>query len=69
MKDLKGTSTYSKLKEAYEKGMSLPQLAPNISKTIQDVPKPGTWADNFEDTEVHIERVIAYWSCSLKSAE
>ena len=48
---------------------SLPQLAPNISKTIQDVQKPGTWADNFEDTEVHIEGVIAYWSRSLKSAE
>ena len=44
-------------------------MTPNISKTIIDVPKPGQWSKDFEETEVHIERVIAYWSRSLKSAE
>ena len=29
----------------------------------------GNWAENFEETEVQIERVIAYWSRILKPAE
>ena len=40
-----------------------------ISKNVQDVPKVVMWEDNFEDTIVHIERVISYWSQTLKSAE
>ena len=31
--------------------------------------KTGTWHPKFEETEVYIERVIAYWSHLLKSAE
>jgi hypothetical protein len=27
------------------------------------------WAPSFEDTIVHVERVIAYWSQMLKSAK
>jgi hypothetical protein len=27
------------------------------------------WAEEFEDTMVHVECVIAYWSCTLKPAE
>ena len=69
IKDLRGTTTYEKLRKAYEKGLSIPKFTPNISKNIQDVPEPGNWASNFEDTEVFVERVIAYWSRSLKSAE
>ena len=68
-RDLKGTPSYGKLQTAYEKGMPIPQLTPSISKVIKDVPEPGSWANTFEDTEVHIERVIAYWSRSLKAAE
>ncbi|THH26480.1 hypothetical protein EUX98_g7699 [Antrodiella citrinella] len=40
-----------------------------ISKNNSDVPKPGKWSNSFEDTTVHIERVIAYWSRILKSSE
>ena len=69
IKDLKGTPLYIKLKSAYDKGSPLPRVTPNISKTILDVPEPGAWADNFEETEIFVERVIAYWSRSLKQAE
>ncbi|THH19755.1 hypothetical protein EUX98_g8715 [Antrodiella citrinella] len=44
-------------------------LVTEVSKNASDIPKPGTWADSFEDTTVHIERVIAYWSRILKSPE
>ena len=69
IKNLKGTMTYEKLIKAYKKGLPIPKITPNISKNIQDVPEPGSCASNFEDTEVFVERVIAYWSRSLKSAE
>ena len=55
IKDLKGTSIYVKLKSAYDKGSPLPRVTPNISKTILDVPEPGAWADNFEETEIFVE--------------
>ena len=69
IKDLKGTPIYNKLKSMYDKGLPLPRITPNISKTILDVPEPGVWADAFEETEIFVERVIAYWSRSLKQAE
>ena len=69
IKDLKGTSLYTRLQSAYNKGLPVPQITPTISRTIKDVPENKSWSANFEDTEVHIERVIAYWSRSLKSAE
>jgi RNase H-like domain found in reverse transcriptase len=34
-----------------------------------DMPNPNQWAEKVEDTIVHVEQVIAYWSRSLKSAE
>ena len=40
-----------------------------VTKEDSDVPQNGNLARNFEDTIVHIERVIAYWSRSLKTAE
>jgi hypothetical protein len=33
------------------------------------MPGGDTWDKNFEETTVHIEQVIAYWSRILKSAE
>jgi hypothetical protein len=33
------------------------------------VPGGDTWDKNFEETTVHIEQVITYWSRILKSAE
>ncbi len=69
IKDLFGTRHYDKLKAAFDQGESIPQLVISISNSDDDVPNNGNWASNFEDTVVYIERVIAYWSRTLKSAE
>lgn len=67
--DLKGTKTYEHLKDAYDKGLPIPTLVIGILKHIQDVLNVGNWEESFENTTVHIEIVIAYWSRTLKSAE
>ena len=69
IKDLKGTKSYDTLKSAFDKKEKIPQLTARISKLYDDVPTTTEWAAEFEDTVVHIERVIAYWSRSLKAAE
>ena len=69
IKDLKGTRTYDRLKRAYDKGEPIPQLVTAVPAEVNDVPPIGNWATHFEDTIVHIERVIAYWSRILKAAE
>ena len=69
VRDLRGTRAYDQLKKAFDKGEPIPQLVMVLSKDKNDVPKVGEWAGNFEDTIVHVERVISYWSRVLKSAE
>lgn len=69
VKDLKGTKVYEKLAKAHEKGEPIPQLVPDLVKENSDVPLNGDWAEDFEETVVYIERVIAYWSRVLQSAE
>jgi len=69
IRDLRGTKSYERLLKAYKQKEPIPQLVIQASKDIRDVPKVGEWAKSFEDTEVHVERVIAYWSRILKSAE
>ena len=69
IKDLRGTKSYERLYRAYQRKEPVPQLVFQASKDIKDVPEVGEWAREFEDTEVYIERVIAYWSRILKSAE
>ena len=69
IRDLQGTRTYDRLRRAFDKGEPVPQLVTAVPTDINDVPPPGKWATNFEDTTVHIERVIAYWSRILKAAE
>jgi hypothetical protein len=70
IRDLKGTRAYTKLEKAYKKGQPVPNLVPAIAKDGSDLPpQAAQWATNFEDTIVRIERVIAYWSRTLKSAE
>ena len=68
IRDLKDTKTYDKLKTAYENNSPIPLLITSISKEEQ-LPASGTWSSDFEDTIVHVERVIAYWSRTLKPAE
>ena len=60
---------YDQLLKAYQKGDPVPNLVAQVAKNNPDVPSPGGWADNLEDTIIYIECVIAYWSRILKSAE
>jgi hypothetical protein len=69
IKDLKGTKLYEKLLKAYENKEPVPSLVTPVNTEGSDVPKPNSWANNFEDTTVHVERVISYWSRVLKPAE
>lgn len=69
VKDLCGTKIYDRLKCAYDSKEGIPQLVTNLHKDIMDVPPAGNWGETFESTTVHVERVIAYWSRVLKSAE
>ncbi|KAB5587674.1 Retrovirus-related Pol polyprotein [Ceratobasidium theobromae] len=70
IKDLKGTKVHNLLKKAYEEGKPVPRLAIPASKQRDDVIGGDIWhKDNWEETSVQIERVIAYWSRILKSAE
>lgn len=68
IRDLKGTRTYERLVKAYRNKEAVPVLVPAI-KGVNDVPEPTDWADDFDDTIVHVERVICYWSRVLKSPE
>jgi hypothetical protein len=68
IKDLKGTRTYERLQEAHRKGEPPPQLV-IIADKDEVRPKTEHWNQDFEETEVYIERVIAYWSRLLKSAK
>ena len=47
----------------------IPSLIVQITKLDNDVPENGSWAESVDETWVHIERVIAYWSRVLKPAE
>jgi hypothetical protein len=70
VKDLCGTPVYKKLRKAYESGSPVPQLFTRLVKDITErEDTKDKWAENFEDTQVHVEQVIAYWSCTLKLAE
>lgn len=69
IRDLRGTKIYEKLHEAHQKGEPIPRLVSSISKDHDDVPTVGTWAVQFDDTIVYVERVVCYWSRVLKSAE
>ncbi len=68
-RDLKGTKTYERLKRLHESGEKVPKLVTKLSTKIDDVPEVGPWGKDLDDTEVHVERVIAYWSRTFKSAE
>ncbi|CDO77172.1 hypothetical protein BN946_scf184675.g4 [Trametes cinnabarina] len=69
IRDLKGTRVHEHLQPAYKAGETVPVLVTQVAKGDPDIPPPGPWADNFDETIVHIERVVAYWSRILKAAE
>ena len=67
--DLKGTRTYDRLKKAYDNNLPPPRLVPGLSSKCKDHEFEDEWASAFDDSVVHVERVIAYWSRLFKSAE
>ena len=69
IKDLKGTKAYNKLKDAFDNKMPIPSLVTQIKEEKSQIPESLTWANEFEDTQVWVERVIAYWSRLFKQAE
>ncbi len=69
IRDLKGTKIHEQLEQAYKRNEPIPDLVVRLSKQYDDIPPKGDWAENFEDTTVYIERVVAYWSRVLQSAE
>jgi hypothetical protein len=69
LKDLRGTKLYERVLAAHQKGETVPKLVRQASKLTNDIPPQEPWAAQVDDTVVAVERVIAYWSRSLKSAE
>ena len=69
IKDLRGTRTYDWLRKAYDAGLPPPKLTTTLSSKIDDSPKDDKWGATFEETVVHVERVISYWSRTFKGAE
>ena len=67
--DLKGTRTYARLRKAFENGLPPPRLVPGLSTKYKDHEFDDVWAAEFDETIVHVERVIAYWSRLFKNAE
>ena len=46
-----------------------PNLVVQLPSSLKDGLIAESWAENFDETIVYIERVIAYWSQTFKSAE
>ncbi|KAJ3473679.1 hypothetical protein NLI96_g12880 [Meripilus lineatus] len=69
VKDLKGTKTYDKLERSYNEKKPIPKLTVRMSSKILDSPEPGYWGKSLDETVVHVERVITYWSRTFKPAE
>src|SRR5260221_13397461 len=67
--DMKGTKILTLVMEAHSKGLSVPWIAKPASTCTPDIPDPGEWASPLENTVIHVEQVLAYWSCTLKAAE
>jgi hypothetical protein len=60
---------YDRLWGAWKAKLPVPRLYVQLSKDVEEQAAPDEWAAEFEDTVVHVERVIAYWSRSMKPAE
>src|SRR5882762_1903173 len=65
----RGTKAYKRCEKAFRADEPVPSLVVQISKSDNDIPKNGNWGTTLDETWVYIERVIAYWSRVLKSAE
>ncbi|KAJ7264720.1 hypothetical protein C8J57DRAFT_1230490 [Mycena rebaudengoi] len=59
----------AKAKKAYEAGLPPPKLTTNLSTAIPDSAMTDEWGASFDETVVHVERVVGYWSRLFKGAE
>jgi hypothetical protein len=67
--DLAGTKVYERLRKAKEAGVQPPRLTFSLSAKVPDADHSDNWSVSLDSSLVHVERVIAYWSRSFKSAE
>ncbi|KAF7344711.1 TY3B-TY3B protein [Mycena venus] len=67
--DLRGTTIYDKLKTAWDAGQPVLKLFTTLTKEVVEMAEEDRWGASLDETTVHVERVITYWSRSLKSAE
>ena len=67
--DLKGAPVYDQLAKAWEAGASVPSLFRSFTSEVKEVASKNEWGATLDETIVHVEQVIAYWSRTLKSAE
>ena len=69
IRELRGTKMYELLERAFKAKEPIPDLVMHLVKQNSDVPQQGEWDKDFENTTVYVERVVAYWSRVLQSAE
>ena len=69
VKDLTGTPVYERLHKAWESRLPVPTLYRSFTADTKEKDSEDHWGETFDETIVHVERVIAYWSRSLKTAE
>ena len=69
VKDLQGTRLYERLRKAHETGEPVPKIPISLSSSLADDKAHQEWGATLDETVVYVERVIGYWSRSLKSAE
>ena len=69
IRDLKGTRTYEQLRKACDAEKLPPKLMVQLSVDLNDNLVAENWNQEFDNTTVYVERVIAYWSRTFKSAE
>jgi hypothetical protein len=67
--DLKGTVAYNRLQIAWDAKAPVPKLFTMLTKEVEEMGKEDVWGVMLDEMVVHVKRVIAYWSRSLKSAE
>jgi hypothetical protein len=69
LRDLKHTRIYTKCKQAFEKGEPVPNFVWKAPEGLEPARTPDQWAEDFEDTEITLEGLVAAVSRTYKAAE
>jgi hypothetical protein len=67
--DLKYTKIYAQARSAFDQSRDVPIFVTRYNTKKPEFAWTDSWASDFDDTSVTVERVITYWSCMLKSAK